>query len=188
MYLLLRRTAALLLFVALTLFSPCVESRRHCLKSIPIFRTISRPPRSSRTGEIRIDYTTMAWFQDQMRRYQIGEAVRRGIQALSAPYGAAAPSPCAIATAGCSAGTHRGERSVPHLFDHPIGKDSFLELGRFDGFRLLSGYAVLGALRLGQPYILVSLSCILGYYARLKSRPLLAGICFGLFTPSNISP
>jgi hypothetical protein len=53
---------------------------------------------------------------------------------------------------------------------------------------LLSGYAVLGALRLGQPYILVSLSCILGYYARLKSRPLLAGICFGLFTPIKYLP
>ena len=55
-------------------------------------------------------------------------------------------------------------------------------------FVLLSGYAVTGALRLGQPYILVSLSCILGYYARLKGRPLLAGICFGLFTPIKYLP
>jgi len=55
-------------------------------------------------------------------------------------------------------------------------------------FVLLSGYAVLGALRLGQPYILVSLSCILGYYARLKKRPSLAGMCFGLFTPIKYFP
>jgi len=62
---------------------------------------------------------------------------------------------------------------------------SFVDSG---GFVLLSGYAVLNALRLGQPYILVSLSCILGYYAHLKRRPLLAGICFGLFTPIKYFP
>jgi hypothetical protein len=55
-------------------------------------------------------------------------------------------------------------------------------------FILLSGYAILGALRLGQPYILVSLSCILGYYARLKGRPLLAGLCFGVFAPIKYFP
>jgi len=65
-------------------------------------------------------------------------------------------------------------------------KDSFLELCRFGGFVLLSGYAVLGALRLGQPYILVSLSCILGYYARLKGRRSPAGMCFGLFDADQI--
>jgi hypothetical protein len=48
---------------------------------------------------------------------------------------------------------------------------------------LLSGYAVFNTLRNGQPYIAVSLSCILGYYARLKGRPLWAGLCFGLFVP-----
>jgi hypothetical protein len=48
---------------------------------------------------------------------------------------------------------------------------------------LLSGYAVFNTLRNGQPYIAVSLSCILGYFARLKGRPLWAGICFGLFVP-----
>jgi|HubBroStandDraft_1064217.scaffolds.fasta_scaffold61078_2 hypothetical protein len=55
-------------------------------------------------------------------------------------------------------------------------------------FVLLSGYAVLNALRFGQPYILVSFSCILGYYALLKGRPLLAGACFGLFAPIKYYP
>ena len=55
-------------------------------------------------------------------------------------------------------------------------------------FVLLSGYAVLNALRFGQPYILVSVSCILGYYAYCKGRPLLAGMCFGLFTPIKYFP
>jgi hypothetical protein len=55
-------------------------------------------------------------------------------------------------------------------------------------FVLLSGYAVLNALRFGQPYILVSSSCILGYYAHLKERPVLAGMCFGLFSPIKYFP
>jgi len=55
-------------------------------------------------------------------------------------------------------------------------------------FILLSGYAVLNSLRLGQPYILISASCLLGYYARLKGRPLIAGLCFGLFSPIKYFP
>jgi hypothetical protein len=55
-------------------------------------------------------------------------------------------------------------------------------------FLLLSGYAVFNALKFGQPYILVSLSCILGYYAYLRHRPLLAGLCFGIFVPIKYLP
>ena len=53
---------------------------------------------------------------------------------------------------------------------------------------LLSGSAILGALRLGQPYILVSAFCILGYYAYLRNSPKLAGACFGVFTPLKYFP
>ena len=55
-------------------------------------------------------------------------------------------------------------------------------------FVLLSGYAVINALRLGQPYIWVSFSCVLGYYAYLQGRPWLAGACFGLFVPMKYLP
>jgi glycosyl transferase family 87 len=55
-------------------------------------------------------------------------------------------------------------------------------------FMLLSGWAVISSLRLGQPYILVSLSCIAGYYARLRGAPWLAGLCFGVFTPLKYFP
>jgi Glycosyltransferase family 87 len=55
-------------------------------------------------------------------------------------------------------------------------------------FILLSGHAVVNGLRLGQPYILVSSLCILGYYAYLKGRPLLAGACLGLFVPVKYYP
>jgi hypothetical protein len=53
---------------------------------------------------------------------------------------------------------------------------------------LLSGVAILAALRLGQPYILVSASCILGHYAYLRDRPWAAGAWFGLFTPLKYFP
>jgi hypothetical protein len=53
---------------------------------------------------------------------------------------------------------------------------------------LLSGYAVYNVLKFGQPYILVSTSCILGYLAYRNGRPLLAGMCFGLFVPIKYFP
>jgi hypothetical protein len=53
---------------------------------------------------------------------------------------------------------------------------------------LLSGSAILSSLRLGQPYILVSACCILGYYAYLAGRPWLSGVCFGIFTPLKFFP
>jgi hypothetical protein len=55
-------------------------------------------------------------------------------------------------------------------------------------FLLLSGYAVLNALKFGQPYILVATSCILGWYAYLKRRPWVAGLCFGIFLPIKYFP
>ena len=55
-------------------------------------------------------------------------------------------------------------------------------------FVLLSGFGLINDLRFGQPYILISLSCILGYYAYLERRPFLAGICFGLFAPIKYFP
>jgi Glycosyltransferase family 87 len=55
-------------------------------------------------------------------------------------------------------------------------------------FVLLSGYAVINTLRFGQIYIAVSFSCVAGYYAYLKDRPVLAGVCFGLFVPFKYFP
>jgi Glycosyltransferase family 87 len=55
-------------------------------------------------------------------------------------------------------------------------------------FILSSGFAIIGGLRYGQPYILISTFCILGYYLYLERRPWLAGICFGLFVPIKYFP
>ena len=53
---------------------------------------------------------------------------------------------------------------------------------------LLSGNAIISGLRFGQIYIAISTLCILGYYAYLKGRPWLAGVCFGLFAPIKYLP
>jgi hypothetical protein len=55
-------------------------------------------------------------------------------------------------------------------------------------FILSSGLAIIGGLRCGQPYILISMFCILGYYLYLERRPWLAGMCLGLFVPIKYFP
>jgi Glycosyltransferase family 87 len=55
-------------------------------------------------------------------------------------------------------------------------------------FILSSGFAIISGVRFGQPYILISMFCILGYYLYLARRPWLAGICFGLFVPIKYFP
>jgi len=55
-------------------------------------------------------------------------------------------------------------------------------------FVLLSGHAIINGLRFGQPYILASASCILGYYAYLSGRRLIGGMCFGVFAPIKYFP
>ena len=128
------------------------------------------------------------WFQEQMRRYQIGKAS----EGAFSPF----PPPTALLLVPFTRfEPHNALRimtgvSVVCLICSiallaKIFSWSFVDSG---AFVLLSGYAVLNALRFGQPYILVSLSCILGYYAHLKGRPLLAGTCFGLFTPIKYFP
>ena len=53
---------------------------------------------------------------------------------------------------------------------------------------LASGGAIITGLRCGQPYILMSTACILGYYLYLRGRPWLAGVCLGLFVPIKYFP
>jgi len=53
---------------------------------------------------------------------------------------------------------------------------------------LLSAYSICSALRLGQPYIVVSASCLGGYYLWSRNRPLLAGLCWGIFLPIKYFP
>ncbi len=129
-----------------------------------------------------------SWFQEQVRRYRIGHTPG----ARFTPF----PPPTAlllVPLAGLeplNALRVVTAVSVLCLICSVVLLAKILSWSRIDSaaFILLSGYAVLNALRFGQPYVLVSLSCILGYYAFGKGRPLLAGMCFGLFAPIKYFP
>jgi hypothetical protein len=188
MYLLLRRPAALLLLVTLTLLLAArgiVPALSKVDTDFPNYFTAAKIVADGGNTDRLYDN---GWFQDQMRRYQIGKASEGEFKPFPPPT-ALLLLPLArlqpldalrVLTVG----------SVLCLICSIILLAKILSWSLADStvFVLLSGYAVLGALRLGQPYILVSLSCVIGYYARLKGRPLLAGICFGLFTPIKYFP
>jgi hypothetical protein len=53
---------------------------------------------------------------------------------------------------------------------------------------LASGLGILSGLRYGQPYILISMFCLLGYYLYLTGRPWLAGLALGVFVPIKYFP
>jgi Glycosyltransferase family 87 len=129
-----------------------------------------------------------SWFQEQMRRYQIGHT----------PGGKFTPFPPPTALLlvpltglePLDALRVMTVVSVLCLICSILLLAKILAWSRIDSavFVLLSGYAVHNSLRFGQPYILVSLSCILGYYALEKGKPLLGGMCFGLFAPIKYFP
>ena len=55
-------------------------------------------------------------------------------------------------------------------------------------FVLLSAQNIASGLRLGQPYIVISTFCLLGYYLYLTGRPRLAGAALGVFVPIKYYP
>jgi Glycosyltransferase family 87 len=128
------------------------------------------------------------WFQEQMRFYHIGNPERGKFSPfppptalLLLPLTNLEPlSALRVVTAG----------SILCLLFAAFVLARILSWSYLEAitFILLSGYAVWNSLRLGQPYIVVSASCILGYYARLRGAPVLAGLCFGLFVPIKYFP
>jgi Glycosyltransferase family 87 len=124
-----------------------------------------------------------SWFQEQMRRYRIGVPS----EGKFSPF----PPPTALLLLPLARLQPINALRVVTLCNVLCLLVSIVLLAKVLSWRmidsaifvLLSGYAIVTGLRLGQPYIVASLSCILGYYAYLKQRPLLAGICFGLFAP-----
>jgi hypothetical protein len=188
MHLFLKRPVALLLFVTLA-FVLAVRGIVPALSKIdtdfPNYFTAAKIVADGGNTDRLYDN---GWFQDQMRRYQIGKASEGEFKPfppptalLLVPLTRLKPLD-ALRVVTCV--------SVLCLICSIFLMAKILSWSFVDSavFVLLSGYAILGALRFGQPYILVSLSCILGYYAHLKRRPLLAGMCFGLFTPIKYFP
>jgi hypothetical protein len=55
-------------------------------------------------------------------------------------------------------------------------------------FVLFVGDGLLSGLRFGQPYIVIAMFCLLGYYLYRRHRPWAAGICIGVFIPVKYYP
>ena len=128
------------------------------------------------------------WFQEQMRRYGIGVPAEGKFQPfppptalLLVPVASLEPLNALRAVTGVSIVCLIGSIAL-------LGRILTWSLIDTALLVLLSGWAVTNSFRFGQPYILVSLSCIAGYYAYLRSRPWIAGVCFGLFTPVKYFP
>jgi len=126
-----------------------------------------------------------AWFQEQIRRYGVGDR----ITGKFSPF----PPFTALLLVPLTGLSPLDALRVLTAFSVVCLVACIFVLARILGwdvtvtgiFVLLSGFAVCNGLRDGQPYIAVSLSCILGYYSRVKGRPWLAGVCFGLFLPTK---
>jgi hypothetical protein len=188
MQLFLKRPAAILLCAALTLLFVAlgvVPAMSRIDTDFPNYFTAAKIVADG--GNVDRLYDD-SWFQEQMRRYQIGHTPRARFTPfppptalLLVPLTGLEPLDALRVTTGVS---------VLCLICSIILLAKILSWSRIDStvFVLLSGYAVLNTLRFGQPYIVTSLSCILGYYALGKGRPLLGGMCFGLFVPIKYFP
>jgi Glycosyltransferase family 87 len=188
MHLSFRRAAALLLLAALVFYlttRAIVPAFSRVDSDFPNYLTAAKIV--AEAGDVRRLYDDR-WFQAQMRRYDMGSK----IVGKFSPF----PPPTALLLLPLSALAPLDALRVFTVVSLLCLIGSIFLLARIQSWRLvdtavfvlLSGYAAIGALRLGQPYILVSGSCILGYYAYLAGRPVLAGMCFGLFTPIKYFP
>jgi glycosyl transferase family 87 len=138
-------------------------------------------------GEVGRLYDT-AWFQDQMRRYGVGVPQEGKFAPFPPPTAlllvplAHAPPLTAlrILTVVSALVLVLAAILVSKILSRPLTEAAV--------FVLLASYPICSTLRFGQPYILVSAASLLGYYAYTRRRPLLAGICFGVFVPLKYFP
>ncbi len=188
MHLFFKRPVALLLFIALA----CVLAARGIVPAMskidtdfPNYFTAAKIVAEG--GDVDRLYDS-SWFQEQMHRYQIG----RPLEGQFAPF----PPPTALLLVPLTQLSPLNALRVMTGVSALCLICSIILLARVLSwslvdsgvFVLMSGYAVINGFRFGQPYVLVSLSCILGYYAYLKERPWLAGMCFGLLSPIKYFP
>lgn len=188
MHLFYNRTVAVLLFAALAIVVTVrgfVPAMSKVDSDFPGYFTAAKIVADG--GEVERLYD-ISWFQDQMRHYRIGKPSEGKFSPFPPPTALllvplAQLDPLnALRVVTCV--------SVLCLVCAIVLLARILSWSLIDSavFILLSGNAIIGALRLGQPYILVSLSCVLGYYAYVKGRPALAGLCFGVFSPIKYFP
>ncbi|MEA3176966.1 MAG: hypothetical protein QOI59_489 [Gammaproteobacteria bacterium] len=130
-----------------------------------------------------------AWFREQIRRYGIGKPEGWG---EFTPY----PPPTALVLTPLTGFAPQTALRILTVVNLVCLLCSMLLLSRIAAWRLidsalfvlLSGWALRTGLRFGQPYILISTFCLLGYYLYLKRRLWLAGLCLGVFVPVKYYP
>lgn len=138
-------------------------------------------------GEVERLYD-IPWFQAQMRHYAIGDPSKGKFS----PF----PPPTALLLVPLTPLSAANALRVLTVLSVLCLAGSAVLLAKILSWRvlnaaifvLLSGYAVLSGLRFGQPYIVISALCLLGYYAAVRAKPRTAGICFGLFAPIKYFP
>ncbi len=145
--------------------------------------------KSVRDGQDAAKLYDGAWFREQTRRYGVGHQENPG---EFTPY----PPPTALLLTPLTGFEPLTALRIVTALNVLCLICSMLLLSRIFGWRLIdsalfilsSGWALRTGLRFGHPYILISTFCLLGYYLYLKRRPLLAGLCFGLFVPIKYFP
>ncbi len=188
MHLLFNRTVAILLIAALAFVLTArgfVPAMSKIDSDFPGYFTAAKIVADG--GDVERLYDN-SWFQEQMRHYQVGKPS----EGKFSPF----PPPTALLLVPLAHLEPLNALRVVTAVSALCLVCAIVLLARILSwsmldstvFILLSGNAIIGALRLGQPYILVSLSCVLGYYAYVKGRPALAGVCFGVFSPIKYFP
>jgi hypothetical protein len=130
-----------------------------------------------------------AWFREQTRRYGVGHQNNPG---EFTPY----PPPTALLLMPLTGLEPLTALRVVTALNVLCLICAMVLLSRIFAWRLidsalfilLSGTALRTGLRFGHPYILISTFCLLGYHLYLKRRPLLAGLCLGVFVPIKYFP
>jgi len=182
------RSAAMLLLVALAVYLVArgvVPAMTTVGSDFPSYFTAAKIVADGGSVERLYD---IPWFQEQMRHYQIGKPAAGKFSPQ--------PPPMALMLVPLTRLEPLNALRVMTVVSVLCLVGSIVLLTRVLAWSaldaallvLLSGSAILGALRLGQPYVPVSACCILGYYAYVRDRPWLAGACFGLFTPLKYFP
>jgi hypothetical protein len=136
-------------------------------------------------GRLYDDY----WFREQMRRYGLESARNPGKFAPFPPPTALLLVPLAslepltalrVVTAVSVLALVLAVLLVARMFSWELPDGAL--------YILCGGIGILSCLRFGQPYIVISMFCLLGYYLYLKGRPWLAGLSLGLFVPVKYYP
>ncbi len=186
---LLRRACKVLLLaglVALLLLRGVMPALTAITSDFPEYFTSAK---SVRDGQDAAKLYDGAWFREQTRRYAVGPPENPG---EFTPY----PPPTALLLMPLTGFNPLTALRVVTAVNLLCLICSMLLLSMIFAWRLidsalfvlLSGWALHTGLRFGHPYILISTFCLLGYYCYLKGRPLLAGLCLGVFVPIKYFP